>query len=300
MKRNDKAETGVSFLVALTIHIIIVLLLPGIAKQVEIEKEPEKIEVIQANFIKIKSKTENRVQVEKSTETTTVAKQSDKGIHNSNALPIPAKLDLNPIAQPISTLPTLAMPSISSKTNDYSVPLPASKNDAKKGGSEVGTRVKDKDLTSNIKINDTGTSDGKEERIPIKLDIPIDKESDKVSIKNSDINVEGSISDVDSSPQGTKKEIQLVSGDGALGKIVAADPVYPEIAKKNGWYGEVVLMLVVGDDARVQEVFVEQKSGYAVLDDTAKKASYRWKIPIVKNGIQIKGKVRATINFVLK
>lgn len=299
MDRNDKVETGVSFLISVSIHTLILILLLSVHKDIII-KEPEKIEVIQANFVKIKVKSIKPVSVEKSTENRTTEKKKETGTSNRSLLPIPAKIDINPISQPISNLPVLAMPSIKSKEkNDFEMPLPSPKNDVNKGGTEVGTRIKDRDLTNNIRIVDSGMEKEKENKIAIQLGIPGEKESDKVSIKNYDMDIEGGISDEDIS-EGTKKDIKIISGEGTLGNIIAGDPVYPEIAKKNGWYGEVILILTIGDDARVKEVFVEQKSGYTVLDDSAKKASYKWKVPIVKNGIQIKGKARAKINFVLK
>lgn len=77
-------------------------------------------------------------------------------------------------------------------------------------------------------------------------------------------------------------------------------PAYPEEAEKNGWEGVVKLRLTVDASGNVKRVFIEEKSGYSVLDNAAKSQARNWKIYIIEKGIKIKGTAIITIPFELK
>jgi len=53
-------------------------------------------------------------------------------------------------------------------------------------------------------------------------------------------------------------------------------PVYPDIARVNGWEGEVELKFWVNEDGIVESVQILKTSGYPVLDDAAMNAIKKW------------------------
>ena len=54
-------------------------------------------------------------------------------------------------------------------------------------------------------------------------------------------------------------------------------PSYPEIARRNGWEGTVLLRLKIDASGRVLDVVVRETSGYPVLDAEAVNAVRSWK-----------------------
>ena len=54
-------------------------------------------------------------------------------------------------------------------------------------------------------------------------------------------------------------------------------PSYPEIARRNGWEGTVLLWLKIDASGRVLDVSVRESSGYPVLDAEAVNAVRSWK-----------------------
>ncbi len=77
-------------------------------------------------------------------------------------------------------------------------------------------------------------------------------------------------------------------------------PVYPEEAQNNAWEGDVKLRLDIDKSGRVRRVFIDEKSGYPVLDKSAKAAARRWKIYIIDKGLQLSGVIKITVSFRLK
>jgi len=53
-------------------------------------------------------------------------------------------------------------------------------------------------------------------------------------------------------------------------------PIYPDVARVNGWEGEVELKFWVNEDGVVESVQISKTSGYAVLDDAAMGAIKNW------------------------
>ncbi len=112
-----------------------------------------------------------------------------------------------------------------------------------------------------------------------------------------------------SDKEGTKKGglpggLLLEGIVGGRGKVIWDKnnkiPTYPEEAEKNGWEGNVRLKLTVHISGKVRLAFIEEKSGYSVLDRAAKRQARTWKIYIVEGGIKIPGTVIISIPFELK
>jgi len=55
-----------------------------------------------------------------------------------------------------------------------------------------------------------------------------------------------------------------------ISRIVQSNISYPYIAKKMSWEGRVTLSFIIKGDGNVEDICLEQSSGFAVLDDNAK------------------------------
>lgn len=75
-------------------------------------------------------------------------------------------------------------------------------------------------------------------------------------------------------------------------------PNYPPLAERRGWTGTVVLLVEVSADGSVERVTVEASSGYAVLDDAARRAVEGWRFaPAMLAGSPARATVRKPIRF---
>ena len=80
-----------------------------------------------------------------------------------------------------------------------------------------------------------------------------------------------------------------------------APPVYPRIAQRRGWEGEVFLIAEVNENGFVQEVQLEQSSGHGLLDQAAFEAVSRWKLkPQYLDDRRIVYEIRIPIRFDLR
>lgn len=79
-------------------------------------------------------------------------------------------------------------------------------------------------------------------------------------------------------------------------------PVYPRIAKKENWEGEVILRVVVRPNGRPERpITVKRSSGHPVLDEAAIDAVKRWTFHPAKDGnIPVRSAVEIPIKFSLK
>jgi periplasmic protein TonB len=78
-------------------------------------------------------------------------------------------------------------------------------------------------------------------------------------------------------------------------------PPYPLLARKRHWQGEVWLRVFVGEEGNVIDAWVENSSGYPILDKSALDTVRDWMFHPAKNGIDtVKGEVRFPIRFKLR
>ena len=61
-------------------------------------------------------------------------------------------------------------------------------------------------------------------------------------------------------------------------------PLYPRIAREQGWQGKVVLRARISAEGTVKQAEVQESSGFAVLDDSAIQAVQTWSFEPAKNG----------------
>lgn len=77
-------------------------------------------------------------------------------------------------------------------------------------------------------------------------------------------------------------------------------PHYPEIARRNGWEGRVMVRVEVSADGRPLSTSIAKSSGYGVLDRAALRAVKSWRFqPRTISGITSAGTVEVPVNFAL-
>lgn len=86
-----------------------------------------------------------------------------------------------------------------------------------------------------------------------------------------------------------KLTMELPSGTGKIGKSGAklarsTPPIYPRVAREEGWEGTVVLRVQLHMDGIPKRVTIKKTSGHEVLDQAAVKAVYRWRFSPAKDG----------------
>jgi TonB family protein len=61
-------------------------------------------------------------------------------------------------------------------------------------------------------------------------------------------------------------------------------PLYPRMAREQGWQGKVVLRVRITAEGTVKHAAVQESSGFPVLDDSAVQAVKTWSFEPAKNG----------------
>jgi len=78
-------------------------------------------------------------------------------------------------------------------------------------------------------------------------------------------------------------------------------PVYPRMARRRGYEGDVLLAINVGSDGNVDDVSVEKSSGFPALDDAARDAALRWRFrPGTIDGAPAACVFRTVVKFALR
>ena len=76
-------------------------------------------------------------------------------------------------------------------------------------------------------------------------------------------------------------------------------PRYPQIARRKGWEGTVVIDIRVSSGGWVQEARIDKSSGYTVLDDAALGAVRNWRIALQGRLVDSSFKFRVPVIFKL-
>lgn len=61
-------------------------------------------------------------------------------------------------------------------------------------------------------------------------------------------------------------------------------PLYPRVAREQGWHGKVILRARVTAEGTVKDATVQESSGFQILDDSAVQAVKAWSFEPAKNG----------------
>jgi protein TonB len=147
--------------------------------------------------------------------------------------------------------------------------------------------------------------------------LPVDSMPEENIIKNEEPPVEKNESALnqtlaisDASGDGSseipgKDPTTLQSSEGALTKAKPSylrnpPPRYPEISRRLGEEGVVLLFVVVDREGSAVEVRVDKGSGHSLLDEAAVKAVKRWKFEPARLGpLPVESKVRIPVRFQL-
>ncbi|MCX6965691.1 MAG: energy transducer TonB [Verrucomicrobia bacterium] len=77
-------------------------------------------------------------------------------------------------------------------------------------------------------------------------------------------------------------------------------PSYPDLARRNGWEGRVLVRVEVSAEGRPISTTIAQSSGFGVLDQSALRAVKSWRFqPRTVAGIPSAGSVEVPVNFSL-
>ncbi len=103
-----------------------------------------------------------------------------------------------------------------------------------------------------------------------------------------------------------EKELSDDSPKGAITEILPLyrlnpAPVYPQVARRQGWEGTVLLKVLVGIQGNAEIINIEQSSSYEVLDKAALAAVRDWEFKPAQAGLmKFSSWVKIPIKFVLK
>ena len=90
------------------------------------------------------------------------------------------------------------------------------------------------------------------------------------------------------------KEVQMQNQIKRL--LVKFPPVYPFLARKKGWEGEVIIVVQTDNKGNILSANIYSSSGYSILDDSAENAVKKWKFSGVKSSVLVKIPVRFVLS----
>ena len=117
-------------------------------------------------------------------------------------------------------------------------------------------------------------SPAKDGEFPIatKVDLPVRFSLDEYGIQFSQPEPEP---EPEPEPVREKKPARLIKSD---------RPLYPQVARKEGWEGTVVLRITIGTGGDVENVTTQTSSGYPALDESAAQSVKTWQFDPAKDG----------------
>lgn len=96
------------------------------------------------------------------------------------------------------------------------------------------------------------------------------------------------------------KNNQFYKAQYQLGSKNNPSPPYPLIARKKGWEGTVILIVMVDEDGSVKKVKVEKSTGFQILDFASLQTIKKWFfIPAKKGKKNVKDTIKIPVRFTL-
>lgn len=96
------------------------------------------------------------------------------------------------------------------------------------------------------------------------------------------------------------KNNQFYKAQYQLGTKNNPSPPYPLLARKKGWEGTVILIVMVNEDGSVKEVNVEKSTGFHILDLASLQTIKKWFfIPAKKGKKNVKDTIKIPVRFTL-
>jgi protein TonB len=97
---------------------------------------------------------------------------------------------------------------------------------------------------------------------------------------------------------GAARVTGAVSPPGLLPGVRNPEPEYPFASRQRGEAGEVGVVIQVSESGQAVGVQVVQSSGYAALDESARRAALRWRFkPAMRDGAAVPGTIRTRVHF---
>ena len=123
--------------------------------------------------------------------------------------------------------------------------------------------------------------------IATKVDLPVRFSLDDYGIKVSQPEPEP-----EPEPVREKKPARLIQSE---------RPLYPQVARKEGWEGTVVLRITIGTGGDVENVITQTSSGHPALDESAAQSVKTWQFDPAKDGdVPISTSVDLPVRFDLE
>ena len=159
---------------------------------------------------------------------------------------------------------------------------------------------------SQNKILNSKQESGSEARFESSSELSVESESESRSESRSESAVEKSIenkgNNKDKSSPGEKIFNAVVTQTQAIPKYKTNPKIfYPRIAKRKGYQGKVLLLVVVSKTGAAKKVLISKSSGHKLLDKAARKAVSQWQFyPGTNSGKPVEMSVEVPIRFNLK
>lgn len=97
-------------------------------------------------------------------------------------------------------------------------------------------------------------------------------------------------------PASIVASVKVEAGKGTA--MVGAVPRYPDGLAEAGFEGTVILRVDVSAEGRATRVRIEESSGHAALDESARVAAYQWRFnPGMKDGVPVAGEMLVPVKF---
>ena len=102
-------------------------------------------------------------------------------------------------------------------------------------------------------------------------------------------------------PDSWVEDVGVVRSAAEAGAVINPAPLYPRVARVQGWEGTTVIRVLVNPSGVVASARVAQGSGHSVLDGAALTAVRQWKFqPARRKGQAVASQVEVPIRFRLK
>ena len=119
------------------------------------------------------------------------------------------------------------------------------------------------------------------------------QQSSEISFKDKKLKAEDNYKANNISNQFTKAKY-------IMGSINNPHPPYPLLARKYGWQGKLILKVYIKSNGSVENVEIEESSGYPILDDVSRKTLKNWYFTPARFGdTNVKDNLKIPVRFVL-
>ncbi len=296
MVDDKKTREYTSLGAAIILHLILIILLPGITSELISKKEKTPPIELKTNFVElIYPVVPKEVKVIKK-EVKSVVISKEKGVKIKSENKKQVTIIKSKVKSEENFLPKVKInrEKIEYKSTEKNIFIPK----------EKVTKISDVDTgayrSENIGLKDvrgSGNLESENKVKAVKLKEHVDTGDGKEVSTEKGVSKGTGISKIDSQ-KGVSLEVIDGKGEAFWGKYV--EPEYPEKANILGKSGRVGVLITVDKAGIVRKVKIEEKSGNYEIDESAKKAARQWKVFIMNNGVRVEGTVRIGIRFTIK